>query len=204
MSLQDDLNNLAEDPSIVPLPVKMGVIMAIMGLILFLGYKLFIVDDIAQQKAVQLKEPQLLQELSTKQKRASLLPIYKAQLAEMELSFKSMKNQLPSKTEIPDLILDISGTALTNGLTTEIFEPKPEITQEFYAEKPIKIRVIGTYNQLGSFASAISDLPRIVTLHNIELSPEEIDDEKIDNNAPIKLVMNAVIKTYRYLEEEVE
>jgi len=204
MSLQDDLNNLAEDPSIVPLPVKIGVIMAIMGLILFLGYKLFIVDDIAQQKAVQLKEPQLLQELSTKQKRASLLPIYKAQLAEMELSFKSMKNQLPSKTEIPDLILDISGTALTNGLTTEVFEPKPEITQEFYAEKPIKIRVIGTYNQLGSFASAISDLPRIVTLHNIELSPEEIDDEKVDNNAPIKLVMNAVIKTYRYLEEEVE
>jgi len=204
MSLQDDLNNLAEDPSIVPLPVKIGVIMAIMGLILFLGYKLLIVDDIAQQKAVQLKEPQLLQELSTKQKRASLLPIYKAQLAEMELSFKSMKNQLPSKTEIPDLILDISGTALTNGLTTEVFEPKPEITQEFYAEKPIKIRVIGTYNQLGSFASAISDLPRIVTLHNIELSPEEIDDEKVDNNAPIKLVMNAVIKTYRYLEEEVE
>ncbi|MGV6808376.1 MAG: type 4a pilus biogenesis protein PilO [bacterium] len=204
MSLQDDLNNLTEDPSVVPLPVKIGVILFIMGLILFLGYKLFIVDDIAQQKAVQFKEPQLLQDLSTKQKRAVLLPIYKAQLAEMELSFKSMKNQLPSKTEIPDLILDISGTALTNGLTTEIFEPKPEIKQAFYAEKPIKIRVIGTYNQLGSFASAISDLPRIVTLHNIELSPEDIDDTELDSNAPTKLVMNAEIKTYRYLEEEAE
>lgn len=205
MSLQDDLNNLAEDPSIVPLPVKVGAIVFLVGIILFLGYKLFIVDDMASLDAAKAQEPKLRAELEKKQKRAALLPVYKAQLAEMKNTFSLIKNQLPSKTEIPNLILDISETALSNGLIIEIFEPKPEVLQEFYAEKPIKLRVIGTYNQLGSFSSDIAELPRIVTLHNIELEPE--DDEQKENakkDESIKLVMNAEIKTYRYLEEDLE
>jgi type IV pilus assembly protein PilO len=205
MSLQDDLNNLAEDPSVVPLPVKAGAIVFLVGIILFLGYKLFIVDDMASLEAAKAKEPKLRTELEKKQKRAALLPVYKAQLAEMQNTFSLIKNQLPSKTEIPNLILDISETALSNGLIIEIFEPKPEILQEFYAEKPIKLRVIGTYNQFGSFSSDIAELPRIVTLHNIELEPE--DDEQKDaakKGESIKLVMNAEIKTYLYLEEDLE
>jgi len=203
MSLQDDINNLTQDPSVVPWPVKIGMMVVMAGGILFAGYKLFIVDDIAQLEMHQAKEPTLLQELKKKQKRASLLPIYKAQLEEMQASFSSMTNQLPSRTEIPDLILEISETAISNGLLIEVFEPKAEILQEFYAEKPIKLRVVGNYNQLGAFASAIADMPRIVTLHNVNLSPKELeDDQVVTKEDRVDLIMTADIKTYRYLEEE--
>lgn len=203
MSLQDDINNLTQDPSIVPWSVKIGMMLILTGIILFLGYKLLIVDDIALLEAAEAKEPKLLAEFKTKQKRASLLPIYKAQLEEMQISFASMTNQLPSRTEIPDLILEISETAVSNGLILEVFEPRNESNQEFYAEKTIKLRAVGTYNQLGSFASDIADLPRIVTLHNINLEPKmRADDEEISKEDHVQLIMTADIKTYRYLEED--
>ena len=202
MSLQDDLNNLVEDPASVPLGIKIGAAVALMALVLFLGYKLFIVDDIAELDAVAAREPELKKTFETKQKRASLLPIYKAQLEEMQKTFGSMIQQLPSQTEIPGLILDISETGLSNGLMIEVFEPKAEVLQEFYAEKPIKLKATGTYHELAKFASDIAALPRIVTLHDLELSP--VKKDKNGEEASNKLEMQAIIKTYRYLEEDDE
>lgn len=201
MSLQDDLNNLIEDPAIVPLPVKVATAIALMALVLFLGYKFLIVDEIAVLKSVELKEPDLKKTLETKQKRASLLPIYKAQLKEMQNTFGSMVQQLPSQTEIPGLILDISETGLSNGLTIDVFEPKAEVLQEFYAEKPINLKATGTYNELAKFSSDIAALPRIVTLHNLDLAVAKTETETEDSN---RLEMKAVVKIYRYLDEEVD
>lgn len=202
MSLQDDLNNLIEDPASVPLQVKIGTAIALMALVLFLGYKFFIVDDIAELDATIAKESGFKKDFETKQKRASLLPIYKAQLEEMQNTFGSMVQQLPSQTEIPGLILDISETGLSNGLTIDVFEPKAEILQEFYAEKPINLKATGTYNELAKFASDIASLPRIVTLHNLDLAPVKIDNKEED--ASNRLEMQAVVKTYRYLDEDME
>ena len=200
MSLQDDLNNLVEDPASVPFAVKLGTAIALMVLVLFLGYKFLIVDDIAALDAIEAKESGLKLTFEAKQKQASLLPIYKAQLEEMQRTFGSMTQQLPSQTEIPGLILDISETGLSNGLRIEVFEPKAEILQEFYAEKPISLKATGTYNELAKFSSDIAALPRIVTLHDLDLTPskESEDDSNIN-----KLEMQATIKTYRYLEEDI-
>jgi len=202
MSLQDDLNNLIEDPASVPLQVKIGTAIALMALVLFLGYKFFIVDDIAELDATIAKESGFKKDFETKQKRASLLPIYKAQLEEMQNTFGSMVQQLPSQTEIPGLILDISETGLSNGLTIDVFEPKAEILQEFYAEKPINLKATGTYNELAKFTSDIASLPRIVTLHNLDLAPVKIDNKEEDVSN--RLEMQAVVKTYRYLDEDME
>lgn len=201
MSLQDDLNNLIEDPASVPFPVKLGAAVALMGLVLFLGYKFLIVDDIAELDAIEAKEPGLKMTFEAKQKQASLLPIYKAQLEEMQRTFGSMTQQLPSQTEIPGLILDISETGLSNGLRIEVFEPKAEILQEFYAEKPISLKATGTYNELAKFSSDIAALPRIVTLHDLDLTPTKASEDDSNIN---KLEMQATIKTYRYLEEDVD
>ncbi len=200
MSLQDDLNNLVEDPASVPFGVKLGAAIVLMGVVLFLGYKFLIVDDIAELDAITAKEPELKKTLEKKQKRASLLPVYKAQLKEMQLTFGSMIQQLPSQTEIPGLILDISETGLSNGLMIEVFEPKAEVLQEFYAEKPISLKATGTYHELAKFSSDIAALPRIVTLHDIDLAP--YNKNKKDGEESNKLEMQAIIKTYRYLDED--
>ena len=201
MSLQDDLNNLIEDPASVPFSVKMGTAIALMFLVSFLGYKFLIVDDIDALEATQAKEPDFKKTFETKQKRASLLPIYKAQLEEMQSTFGSMVQQLPSQTEIPGLILDISETGLSNGLTIDVFEPKAEVLQEFYAEKPINLKATGTYNELAKFASDIAALPRIVTLHNLDLVVADTDQKIEDSN---RLEMQAIVKTYRYLDEDID
>ena len=105
-----------------------------------------------------------------------------------------MLRQLPSKTEMPDLIVDISQTALASGIRNELFQPQPEQAQEFYAEQPIQIRMVGNYHQFGAFMSGVASLPRVVimTMHNIALTPK-------DNSG--SLVMEGTVKTYRYLDE---
>lgn len=189
----NDINNLADDPGNVAWSVKALALAVVMGLIMFLGYKLVIVDEISQIETVERKEQELRQTFETRQKRASQLPQYQAQLEEMQRSFGVLMRQLPSDTEIPGLILDISEKGLSNGLELELFEPSPELLMDFYAEKPIKIIAKGTYHELASFVSDISGLPRIVTIHNIDLTPEK--DSK-------RLRMESMVKTYRYLEEE--
>ncbi len=127
---------------------------------------------------------------STKAKKAANLDKYKKQMKEMEQSLGAMLRQLPSKTEVAELLVDVSQTGLASGLEFELFKPEPERPLEFYAELPIKLRVKGTYHEFGDFVSGVAALPRIVTLHDFSIQPK--GDE---------LTMEATAKTYRYLEE---
>ncbi|MGB3917860.1 MAG: type 4a pilus biogenesis protein PilO, partial [Thiothrix litoralis] len=185
-------NNLVDDPGSVSWSIKSMTLAVIMIIILVLGYQLVIVDEIDALTAVETKEQQLRSDLETKQKRASQLPQYQAQLEEMQRSFSILLRQLPSDTEIPGLILDISEKGLSNGLALELFEPQGEVKMEFYAEKPIKIIAKGSYRELATFVSDISGLSRIVTINNIDLKPEDKTG---------RLRMEAILKTYRYLED---
>jgi len=138
------------------------------------------------------KETSLKEEFETKQTKAAALDAYKAQMKEMEESFGTMLRQLPSKTEVADLLVDITQTGLASGLTFELFQPGPEVPQEFYAEKPISIKVRGSYHDFGKFVSGVAALPRIVTLHDINISGKDSGS----------LAMDATAKTYRYLDDE--
>jgi type IV pilus assembly protein PilO len=187
-----ELNNLADDPGSVSWSIKAMAIAAIMIIIMLLGYQLIIVDQLTAMAEVEAKEQTLRKDVETKQKRASQLPQYKTQLAEMQHSFSVLLRQLPSDTEIPGLILDISEKGLSNGLELVLFEPQSEAQMEFYAEKPIKITAKGSYRELATFVSDISGLSRIVTINNIDLKPLEDDG---------RLQMEAILKTYRYIED---
>lgn len=145
----------------------------------------------AEQEEVELK-----QTFEQKQKKAANLEAYKEQLAEMERSFGAMLRQLPGKTEVPSLLVDISQTGLAAGLEEKLFQPASEVRRDFYAELPIKIRLSGSYHELGNFVSGIAALPRIVTLHNIDIKPEG-KESGLD-----QLTLDVTAKTYRYLEDD--
>jgi len=176
-----------------PLWVKVLMIGVACLAILFAGYYFHHKDQLEDLKRVQAKELELRTTFENKAEKASNLELYKVQLEEMRRTFGTLLRQLPSKTEIPALIVDISQTGLASGLEIELFKPQGESKKEFYAEKPIALRVKGDYHQFGAFASEIAALPRIVTLHNISLTPS-------DN----KMTMTAEVKTYRYLDEDEE
>ena len=147
------------------------------------------------------EEKELSTSFEQKQKKAANFDAYKEQLAEIEHSFGTMLRQLPGKTEIPNLLVDISQTGLAAGLQEELFQPIVEIQKDFYAEKPIKIRLRGSYHEFGKFASDIAALPRIVTLHDIEITPGRSSGS---NSANGELILNVTAKTYRYLDEDVD
>ena len=176
-----------------PLWVKVLLIGLVCIAILFAGYWLHHKNQLEGLKRVQAKEAELKITFENKAEKAANLELYKVQLEEMRRTFGTLLRQLPSKTEIPALIVDISQTGLASGLEIELFKPNPESRKEFYAEKPISLRVRGDYHQFGTFASEIAALPRIVTLHNISLTPSEDT-----------MSMTATAKTYRYLEEDEE
>lgn len=148
--------------------------------------------EVAQGEEVKLKS-----EFDRKQRKAANLDAYKAQLDEMTANFGTMLRQLPGQTEIPSLLVDISQTGLASGLEEELFQPAGEQRKEFYAEKPISIRLKGSFHELGTFVSGIASLPRIVTLHDIDISPLAKDDGA-------ELTLNVTAKTYRYLEDDEE
>ena len=148
------------------------------------------------QKA-EADEADLRTQFENKQQRAANLDAYKAQLAEMERTFGAMLRQLPGKTEVPNLLVDISQTGLAAGLSEKLFQPGPEKSNGFYAELPIKIRLVGSYHQFGAFVSGIAALPRIVTLHDIQISPVNEKNGGYDD-----LTMDVTAKTYRYIEDE--
>jgi type IV pilus assembly protein PilO len=130
-----------------------------------------------------------------KQRKAANFEDYKLQLDEMQRSFGTMLRQLPGKTEVPNLLVDISQTGLASGLEEQLFQPSPEVRRDFYAELPIRIRLLGTYHELGNFVSGIAALPRIVTLHDLSITPDS-------KSASGQLVLDVTAKTYRYLDEE--
>lgn len=198
VSLRDlDFNNIGSWPR----QAKIG-FCAILGLlILFLAYWLFVRDKRDELAQLEQTESSLRAEFEEKQGRAANLEPLKQQLAQMEQVLQQMLRQLPSKTEMPDLIVDISQTALATGLQNELFQPEPEVPKEFYAEKPISLRMIGSYHQFGAFVSGVASLPRVVimTFHNISLKPRSKDGVI---NATSGLELAGTVKTYRYLDEE--
>jgi len=164
-------------------------------LILGAGYWLIIKDQRTDLANRERQEVELKSEFETKQRKAAALEVYKQQLDEMRVMLTTLLRQLPSKTEMPDLLVDISQTALAAGIETELFEPRQEQLQDFYAEQPIAIRMTGTYHQFGSFVSGVASLARVVilTMRNISLEP-------IDGR-PGVLRMEGIVTTYRYLDE---
>ena len=142
------------------------------------------------------QEIELRASFEAKQRKAANFEAYKAQLQEIEQSFGTMLRQLPGKTEVPSLLVDISQTGLAASLDEKLFQPNPEMRKDFYAELPIRIRLIGGYHEIGQFVSDIAQLPRIVTLHDIEIKP--------DKDQPDELVLDLTAKTYRYLDEDEE
>lgn len=145
-------------------------------------------------EAAQAQEEKLRGAFELKQRKAANFDAYKAQLAEIEQSFGAMLRQLPGKTEVPSLLVDISQTGLAAGLEEELFRPQGERAREFYAELPITIRLSGTYQELARFVSDVAALPRIVTIHDISLKTGE-------KGSGGELVMDLTAKTYRYLED---
>ncbi|MBN2702436.1 MAG: type 4a pilus biogenesis protein PilO [Methylohalobius sp. ZOD2] len=176
-----------------PLPVKVAVMVIIASVVAGLWIYFDTQDQLAQLDKVRQEEKNLKDTFASKQKKAIHLEEYKQQLAEMEKTFGDMLRQLPNKAEVPDLLVDVSQTGLAAGLEFELFQPQAENKKDFYAELPIHVRVTGDYDQLGAFVSGLASLPRIVTVHDVALAP-------VKDNA--RMVMNAVIKTYRYLDEE--
>ncbi len=141
------------------------------------------------------EEAQLMKTFDERQMKAANFEAYKSQLSDMQRSFGAMLRQLPGRTEVPSLLVDISQTGLGAGLQEKLFQPAPEIRKDFYAELPIKIRLTGTYHQFGSFVSGIASLPRIVTLHDISIVPDSKD------GSAERLTLDVTAKTYRYLDE---
>jgi type IV pilus assembly protein PilO len=197
MNLVEELQSLdANDVGRWPLPFRIAVIMIVFVLVTGLGIYFTIVKDKAPLlERAQNEEQELRLAFENKQRKAANYDAYKAQLTQIEQSFGTMLRQLPGETEIPSLIVDISQTGLAAGLQEKLFVPQAEIPRDFYAEKPIKIRLTGSYHEIGNFVSGIAALPRIVTLHDINITPESKDS--FDN-----LSMEVTAKTYRYLDEE--
>lgn len=195
-----DLSNLDfNNAGAWPPPVKAFFCAMVVVLILFFGWYLFVSTQQDQLETLRRAEAGLRGDFEKEQAKAVNLEPLKEQLAEMEAMLQQMLRQLPSRTEMPDLIVDISQTALASGIANELFQPQPEIRKEFYAEKPISLRMVGSYHQFGDFVSGVASLPRVVimTMHDISLKPR---DEKV--GASSGLVLEGTVKTYRYLDEE--
>ncbi|MCX7556431.1 type 4a pilus biogenesis protein PilO [Xanthomonadaceae bacterium JHOS43] len=193
-----DLRNLdTSNPGGWPTSVKAFFCALLVVLILFLGWYLVISDQQDLLAREKRSEQDLRTQFEQKQARAVNLEPLKQQLADMELMLQQMLRQLPSRTEMADLIVDISQTALASGIQNELFQPQPEIKKEFYAEKPIALRMVGTYHQFGAFVSGVASLPRVVimTMHDISLKPRE-------DKTGGALVLEGTVKTYRYLDED--
>lgn len=193
------------NPGAWPRQYKIG-FCVLLGVVIFgLLWWLVTRDKGDQLKGLEQRETELRTEFETKQGRAANLGPLKQQLAQMEQQLQQMLRQLPSKTEMPDLIVDISQTALATGIQNELFQPGPETPKEFYAEKPIALKMVGTYHQFGAFVSGVASLPRVVimTMHDISLRPVNADkDSAAGIRANSALELAGTVKTYRYLDEE--
>jgi type IV pilus assembly protein PilO len=198
MSFIEDLKSLDfNDIGRWPLPIQAFFIVLFFFIATAGAFWYFVWENqMPRLEKAQAEERELRATFETKQKKAANFSAYKAQLAEIERSFGTMLRQLPGKTEIPNLLVDISQTGLGAGLQEELFQPMEEVRKDFYAEKPIKIRLSGSYHEFGQFVSEIAALPRIVTLHDIEITPRT-RDSTFD-----ELLLNVTAKTYRYLDED--
>jgi type IV pilus assembly protein PilO len=202
MSFFDDIRNL--DRNNVggwPRGVKIFFASIIVIVILFFGWYWHISGQQDELDAAQRKEVDLKKEFSDKQAKAVNLEAYRKQLDDMKEMLQTMLRQLPSKTEMPDLLNDISDAALGSGIETELFQPGAEAMKDFYAEKPIQLKMLGTYHQFGSFISSVAALPRVVilTMHDVSLRPVKTTGPPA---AAGQLSLEGTVKTYRYLDDD--
>ena len=196
MNIVEELQSLdINDVGRWPFAFRAAVIAIVFVAVSTLGIWFTIVKDKAPLlERAQQEEQELRIAFEDKQRKAANYDAYRAQLSQIEQSFGTMLRQLPGKTEIPSLIVDISQTGLAAGLQEKLFRPEAEIPRDFYAEKPIRIRLSGGYHEIANFVSGIAALPRIVTLHNIDITRE-------DNDSYDQLSLEVTAQTYRYLED---
>ncbi|TGN38485.1 type IV pilus inner membrane component PilO [Marinobacter confluentis] len=199
MSLADSMQKLNEfdindldinNAGIWPAPVKAIVALLVFGLILGGGYWFFIKDQYVALERVKQEEQQLRERYESKAYQVANLEVFKSQMVEMEETFGALVRQLPSETEVPGLLEDITNTALGSGLELQEVALQGEVQRDFYSELPINIRVDGSYHELASFVSSVAGLPRIVTLHDLKITPAAGDGERLN--------MQVVARTYRY------
>lgn len=186
-----DINNVGAWPTFA----YVGACVLLLAVMTVGGYYYFVTPNLEELERIERVEVTLKQEFERKQRKAANLQAYKDQLAEMERSFGSMLRQLPSKTEVANLLNDISQTRVASGLEEQLFQPGAEQARDFYAILPNKIVVNGSYHEIADFVSRVAALPRIVTVNNIKLKSRE---------GKAGLTMEAMVNTYRYLSEDDE
>jgi type IV pilus assembly protein PilO len=189
-----------QNPGTLSGAARITVALGALILICVLGWYFMIQDKIATHDALEAKELTLRADFATRQKKAANLGPLKEQLVTMNAMLEQMLKQLPSKTQLADLLVNVSEQALSAGIQVRLFQPQTESVKEFYAEKPILLRMVGNYNQFGNFVSGVATLPRVVilTMHDIAIKPAT---NQLDL-APGSLVLEGTVKTYRYLDED--
>jgi len=193
-AIADDFRYMnPNDPGAWPLVPKITVLVGFFLLILFGGWWFVWSDQLAELEAKQHEEESLRQQYLDKKRQAINLDLYTQQLAEIDRSFGALLKQLPDKSEVEALLIEVNQAGLGRGLQFELFRPGTEVIKDFYAELPISVKINGTYHDLGAFAADIAKLPRIVTLNNISIAP--LKDGGL-------LTLDATTKTFRYLDEE--
>ncbi len=185
-----DFNNLGSWPA----PVKVIAAALLLVLVLVAGYFMHVQDLQEDLVRHQHEESALKQQFETKVRQAANLEAYKEQMVLMEASFDKLLRQLPSDTEVPGLLEDITSAGLNSGLEFEEIRLLQEVAQQFYIELPIQIKVLGGYHELATFVSAVASMPRIVTLHDFQIEPNK-------GGSPSRLAMNIQVKTYRYNDQ---
>ena len=198
MSVLDQIRELdPNDPGRWPMPFRLGAIgLIFIVAVALLAYLLAWKPKKPELDAARAAEQQLLGTLESKARKAANLEQYKAQLAEMEQSFGAMLRKLPNKTEVPNLLTDISQQGTAAGLDQKLFQPNQQHIKDFYAELPIKMRLTGSFHSIGAFVSGIAALPRIVTLHDVEIT------QVGKTPGTDQLQLDVTAKTYRYLDED--
>jgi len=208
MSFFDDLRNLdRNNVGAWPKSVKTFFAVIIFAIIVAVGWYVWIRAQQDELQKQQTKEEALKKEFATKQGKVVNLVAYRKQLEDMKEMLRTMLRQLPSKTEMPDLLVDISQTALAAGIVVDLFQPGGEIVKEFYAEKPIQLKMLGTYHQFGTFISGVASLPRVVilTMHDVSLKPARAATGAGGAAALAsggQLLLEGTVKTYRYVDDE--
>jgi type IV pilus assembly protein PilO len=197
MNIIQELQSLdTNDPGRWPLPFRIGAVVLTFAAVVGFGVYMFVIKtDMPLLERAQADEQTLRATFEQRQRRAANFDAYRAQLAEIERSFGTMLRQLPGRTEVPSLLVDISQTGLAAGLEENLFQPTGEVRRDFYAELPIRIRLTGSFHDFGNFVSGIAALPRIVTLHDISI-------RRVDPNVYDRLTLDVTAKTYRYLDED--
>lgn len=212
MSFKDSIDELkkidGEDfKRIGTAPVALRGLLVVVGCAAVIGAMthFMIKPQFDKLKVVEAKELDLRQKFDSEQAKAANRTAYVEQLGEMKKTFNVMLRQLPNKTDIESLLVDLSQTSVASGLEVQFFKPESEVPREFYAEYPIKISVTGQYHQFGQFVSGLAALPRIVTLDNIDINEIRANGQQQsarDSLTGSRLKMDLMATTYRYLEED--